>query len=71
MFGQILLNQGAIEQVFNDHLNSKGNIRVEWNKEAESLHFQAATEDDGRQFPVAVGVKDTKGSGMSFLRFLH
>jgi phenol 2-monooxygenase len=39
-FGQILLNQGAIEQVFNDHLNSKGNIRVEWNKEAEPLHFQ-------------------------------
>ncbi|CAI7678460.1 unnamed protein product [Penicillium pancosmium] len=54
---QVLLNQGAVEQVFNDYLDSKAKVCVEWNKLAESFSFSAATEDDHEEWPVVVEVK--------------
>ncbi|KAJ5109675.1 Monooxygenase FAD-binding [Penicillium argentinense] len=54
-FGQILLNQGSVEQNFIDHLRAKSNIRVEWNRRAVSLDL-TASGDDQETFPVAVGV---------------
>lgn len=54
---QVLLNQGAVEQVFNDYLDSKGKFRVEWNKLAESINFSAVTDENNKQFPVVVKVR--------------
>lgn len=55
-FGQILLNQGAIEQNLIDHLYATKNRHVEWNKRAETLHLAAVSDDDQQAFPVVVGV---------------
>jgi hypothetical protein len=54
-FGQILLNQGSVEQNFIDHLCAKSKIRVEWNRRAQSLQI-TASDDDTEAFPIAVGV---------------
>ncbi|CAG8895005.1 unnamed protein product [Penicillium egyptiacum] len=54
-FGQILLNQGSVEQNFIDHLCSESNIRVQWNRRAEFLHMPAS-DDDREEFQIAVGV---------------
>lgn len=40
---------------------------MEWNKEAESLQFSDATEDNGQQILVMMGVKGTGGHGTYFL----
>ncbi|KAJ5981489.1 hypothetical protein N7522_013910 [Penicillium canescens] len=61
-FGQILLNQGAVEQVFVDHLLKK-NVRVERHKAAESLHISPTADDDTQQFPVVVGVRCIGNNG--------
>ncbi|KAJ6111278.1 hypothetical protein N7486_003513 [Penicillium sp. IBT 16267x] len=55
-FGQILLNQGAVEQVFLDHLYDK-NVHVERHKLAEYLHLSPPDVDERQQFPVIVGVR--------------
>ncbi|KAJ5797823.1 uncharacterized protein N7503_007119 [Penicillium pulvis] len=55
-FGQILLNQGAVEQVFLDHLDDK-DVQVERHSVAEHLHLSPADVDEGEQFPVVVGVR--------------
>ncbi|KAI9932566.1 hypothetical protein MW887_008811 [Aspergillus wentii] len=55
-FGQVLLNQGAVEQAFIEHLDKK-DIHVEWHREAESLHFSPDAGGDTQHFPVNVGVK--------------
>jgi phenol 2-monooxygenase len=65
-FGQILLNQGSIEQNFIDHLCEKSNIRIEWNRRAESLELMASDED-GEAFPVTVGVACLDEDGTSNL----
>lgn len=62
-FGQILLNQGAVEQVFIDYLDSK-NIHVERHTEADFLHFSTDAGNDTQKCPVNVGVKDGDGKGM-------
>jgi phenol 2-monooxygenase len=54
-FGQILLNQGSVEQNFIDHLCAKSKTRVEWNRRAQSLQI-TASDDDTEAFPIAVGV---------------
>lgn len=64
-FGQILLNQGAVEQNFIDHLCAKSNIRVEWNTRAESLQI-TADDEDREAFPVAVGVACLDEHGVYF-----
>ncbi|KAJ5561491.1 hypothetical protein N7461_000252 [Penicillium sp. DV-2018c] len=56
-FGQILLNQGVVEQVFADHLEKK-NIYVERGREAESLHISTNAGHDTNQYAVSVGVKN-------------
>ncbi|KAJ5549070.1 hypothetical protein N7513_006304 [Penicillium frequentans] len=55
-FGQILLNQGAVEQVFLDHLDDKA-VQVERHSVAEHLHLSPVDVDEGEQFPVVVGVR--------------
>ncbi|OQE77469.1 hypothetical protein PENNAL_c0061G00603 [Penicillium nalgiovense] len=55
-YGQIMLNQGAVEQVFVDYLVSK-NVYVERHKVAESLHLLSDDGDDTQQFPVIVGAR--------------
>ncbi|KAJ5538357.1 hypothetical protein N7494_007836 [Penicillium frequentans] len=64
-FGQILLNQGAVEQVFLDHLDDK-DVQVERHSVAEHLHLFPADIDEGEQFPVVVGVRcaGTYGRGL-------
>jgi phenol 2-monooxygenase len=73
-FGQILLNQGSIEQNFIDHLCEKSNIRIEWNRRAESLELMASDED-GEAFPVTVGVacldEDGDSHTSSALQMIH
>jgi phenol 2-monooxygenase len=58
-----MLNQGAVEQVFVDHLHNK-NVRVERHKAAESLHISPIADDNTQQFPVVVGVRDIGNNGM-------
>ncbi|KAJ5577620.1 uncharacterized protein N7459_006584 [Penicillium hispanicum] len=69
-FGQILLNQGVIEQVLNDYLHSKAAVTVEWDKEAETLQFSTATDDDAQRFPVTVVVKGSEGDEIIHARYL-
>ncbi|CAI7611513.1 unnamed protein product [Penicillium palitans] len=62
-FGQILLNQGAVEQVFIDHLEKK-NIYVERDREAVFLHLSPNAGNDTQQFAVNVGVRGSDSNGM-------
>lgn len=62
-FGQTLLNQGAVEQAFLDHLNSSRDVHIEWHKRAESLHINESRVDDGKDFPVIVGVRRVADNG--------
>jgi hypothetical protein len=45
-FGQTLLNQGAVEQVFLDYLQRNVNARVRWHTRAESLCTNAEDCND-------------------------
>lgn len=59
----MLLNQGAVEQVFIDYLNEKPNVCVEWHKRAESLHITNVADNDEKDFPVIVGVRRLRNEG--------
>lgn len=62
---QTLLNQGLIEQVLIDHLNSEGRVHVEWEKRAETLSIDEFPDsDDDDKFPVAVGVRRLGENGL-------
>lgn len=63
-FGQTLLNQGAVEQAFLDHLDASRDVHVEWRKRAVSLHInESLVDDDGKDFPVVVGVRQVADNG--------
>lgn len=62
-FGKMLLNQGAVEQVFIDYLNEKRQVRVEWHRRAESLCITNVADDDEKDFPVVVGVRKLRDEG--------
>ncbi|GES63492.1 FAD binding domain protein [Aspergillus terreus] len=55
-YGQILLNQGAVEEVFLDYLKGKGQ-EVERNLRAVSMEISQGSRNPEDDFPVAVEVK--------------
>jgi phenol 2-monooxygenase len=55
-YGQILLNQGAVEEVFLDYLKGKGQ-KVERNLRAVSMEISQGSRNPEDDFPVAVEVK--------------
>lgn len=61
-----MLNQGAVEQIFVDHLGSK-NIHIERYTEAKSLHCSPNAGRGMQQFPVNVGVRRGDDNGMQSL----
>lgn len=60
-FKQSLLNQGRIEQVLIEYLDSMGRVGVERKMRAETL--EVLDTDTSEEFPVVVGVKDLNGNG--------
>lgn len=63
-FGQTLLNQGAVEQAFLEHLDVSQNVHVEWRKRAESLHInESSVDEDRKDYPVVVGVRRVPENG--------
>ena len=62
-FRKLLLNQGAVEQVFIDYLNEKRQVRVERQQRAESLHFTSTTDNDEKDFPVVMEVRRLREEG--------
>ncbi|KAL4879954.1 FAD binding domain-containing protein [Aspergillus karnatakaensis] len=52
-FGQVLLNQGQVEQVMIDYINSQGKVTVERQKRAEKIYFN---EIEDATHPVTVEV---------------
>lgn len=69
-YGPTLLNQGLIEQVLVDYLDSTECVRVEWRQQAEALSIDPSpdADGDGKQFPVTVGVRSLD-EGMSSVGF--
>ncbi|PCG89585.1 Methyltransferase, domain of unknown function DUF2260 [Penicillium occitanis (nom. inval.)] len=57
-FGQVLLNQGLIEDILIQHINEIGRVNVEWQKRAEMLDLSSNFSD----YPVTVKVKDLANS---------
>ncbi|KUL88788.1 hypothetical protein ZTR_03505 [Talaromyces verruculosus] len=57
-FGQVLLNQGLIEDILIRHINEMGRVNVEWQKRAEMLDLSSNSSD----YPVTVKVKDLANS---------
>jgi 2-polyprenyl-6-methoxyphenol hydroxylase-like FAD-dependent oxidoreductase len=55
-YGQMLLNQGGIEQILLDYLSKMDRIAVEWNTKAETLTVSSGNGEGDDDFPVAVGV---------------
>lgn len=66
-FGQVLLNQGLIEDVLIQYINGLGRVKVEWQKRAEILDL--SSDDSG--YPVIVNVKTLadSGTGIIFIIF--
>lgn len=60
-FGQVLLNQGLIEDVLLRYINETGRVKVEWSKRAETLDLSS----NDSEYPVTVKVKDVADSSMS------
>ncbi|EAW12083.1 putative FAD monooxygenase [Aspergillus clavatus NRRL 1] len=61
-FGQMLYNQGQIEQVLLDYIAQQGRISVEWNTKAEGLEFVPNDDSEAdANFPVLVKVRDSRG----------
>ncbi|RHZ44844.1 putative FAD monooxygenase [Aspergillus thermomutatus] len=58
-FGQMLFNQGGIEQILLDYLSQEGRIAVEWNTRAETLSIGPENILGNDDFPLAVGVTKT------------
>ncbi|EAW19726.1 putative FAD monooxygenase [Aspergillus fischeri NRRL 181] len=58
-YGQMLFNQGGIEQILLDYLSKTDRIAVEWNTRAETLTVSPGNSDGDDDFPVAVGVSKT------------
>ncbi|KAF7159443.1 hypothetical protein CNMCM6106_006716 [Aspergillus hiratsukae] len=58
-FGQMLFNQGGIEQILLDYLSKMDRITVEWNTRAEKLSVCPQNMEGDDDFPVAVGVVKT------------
>lgn len=64
-FGQVLLNQGLIEDILIEYLNKSNRIAVEWRKRAEMLDLSSETEnDDTGEHPLKITVKDLRDSSM-------
>ncbi|KAJ6157157.1 hypothetical protein N7497_006042 [Penicillium chrysogenum] len=62
-FGQIMLNQGAVEQVLVDYLRNK-NVYVERHKEAKTLHLLPVDGEDKEEFPVIVRARSVEKCGV-------
>ncbi|KAJ5859626.1 hypothetical protein N7534_004903 [Penicillium rubens] len=62
-FGQIMLNQGAVEQVLVDYLRNK-NVYVERHKEAKTLHLLPVGGEDKEEFPVIVRARSVEKCGV-------
>ncbi|KAE8140144.1 FAD binding domain-containing protein [Aspergillus pseudotamarii] len=61
-FDQMLLNQGAIEQILIDYLHSKGRVHVERGRKAEDLELPDGSDQNGDDaFPVHVRVISANG----------
>ncbi|KAL2842556.1 FAD binding domain-containing protein [Aspergillus pseudoustus] len=58
-FGQVLLNQGEVEQVMIDYIEEKGRVAIERNKSAEKIYFT-----DHPTHPVAVETKSVRTDRM-------
>ncbi|KAF4186782.1 hypothetical protein CNMCM8927_005060 [Aspergillus lentulus] len=58
-YGQMLVNQGGLEQILLHYLSKMGRIAVEWNTRAETLTVSPGNEEGDDDFPVAVGVTKT------------
>jgi phenol 2-monooxygenase len=58
-FGQMLLNQGQVEQVMIDYINAQGHLSIERNKRADKIYFK-----DDRTHPVSVEVKSVRADRM-------
>jgi phenol 2-monooxygenase len=58
-FGQMLLNQGQVEQVMIDHINAQGHLSIERNKRADKIYFT-----DDPTHPVSVEVKSVRADRM-------
>ncbi|KAE8366576.1 FAD binding domain-containing protein [Aspergillus caelatus] len=59
-FDQMLLNQGAVEQILIDYLDSKGRVHVERGRKAEDLELPGRSGRNGDdEFPVQVRVVST------------
>lgn len=65
-FGQVLLNQGLIEDVLIQYINAIGRVKVEWQKRAETLDMSS----NDSEYPVTVKVKDLADSSMSMFSHL-
>ncbi|KAL3466999.1 FAD binding domain-containing protein [Aspergillus heterothallicus] len=58
-FGQMLLNQGLVEQGMIDYVEEKGKIAIERNKRADKIYFT-----DNPKHPVAVETKSIRSDRM-------
>lgn len=58
-YGQMLFNQGGLEQILLHYLSKMGRIAVEWNTRAETLTVSPGNGEGDDDFPVAVGVTKT------------
>jgi phenol 2-monooxygenase len=58
-FGQMLLNQGQVEQVMIDYINEQGYLSIERNKRADKIYFT-----DDATHPVSVEVKSIRADRM-------
>ncbi|KAL3490712.1 FAD binding domain-containing protein [Aspergillus germanicus] len=58
-FGQMLLNQGQVEQVMIDYINGQGHLPIERNKRADKIYFT-----DDPTHPVSVEVKSVRADRM-------
>lgn len=67
-FGQVLLNQGLIEDVLIQYVNGLGRAKIEWQKRAEMLDLSSKNDSE---FPVMVKVKSLADPSMTDVaRFL-
>lgn len=65
-YGQILLGQGMIEQVFIDHLRRGRRVHVERGKKAKKLEIRPSVDGQVPDFPVVVKVGAVANHGESY-----
>lgn len=69
-FGQVLLNQGLIEDILIEYLNKSKQLAVEWQKRAEIIDLSSEIENgDSEEHPLKITVKDLSDSSMLTLSF--